>query len=114
MMLRLTIFCITLLLPFMTANAAIAETAVSKVILVENGWYGEGMAFQMTVAISGCSVGINPLGDQYMIEKTHPSYKELTSMLLAAYTTAASVSVTVDTGVCPVGRTKVLSIKLRQ
>jgi hypothetical protein len=98
----------------MTANAAIAERAVGKVVLVENGWYGEGMVFTMTVAIAGCSVGVNPLGDQYTIEKSHPSYKELTSLLLAAYTTAVPVSVTVDTGVCPVGRTKVLSIKLRQ
>ncbi|UYK66590.1 hypothetical protein NG831_21265 [Xanthomonas sacchari] len=92
------------------AQGAVQAIAAGKIIYVENGWYGEGLALHTSNdGPSGCPGPLN----NFAIDKNHPSYKELTAIALAAYTTNANVEFVVDSGSCPFGNsTKVLSIRL--
>ncbi|KAB7770984.1 hypothetical protein CEK68_01835 [Xanthomonas sp. LMG 12461] len=94
------------------ADAAMQVVWTGKITYVENGWYGEGMVIHTSNdGPSGCSA---PLND-FAIDKDHPSYKELTAMALAAYTSNSDVELLVDSGVCIFGnRTKVISIRLKK
>lgn len=76
---------------------------------IENGWFGEGIAFKFSKSIDGCPSE----DDFYAVSKDHVAYKEIVSMLLAAYSNSSKVDLTVDKGVCLFGgRTKVISVKL--
>ncbi|MDY4282974.1 hypothetical protein [Xanthomonas sp. LF06-19] len=91
---------------------AITVVGAGKITVIENGWFGEGMAIHTSNdGPSGCSA---PLND-FAIDKNHPSYQELTAMALVAYTKNLDVEVLVDPGVCIFGdRTKVISIRLKK
>ncbi|WP_279362119.1 hypothetical protein [Xanthomonas sacchari] len=92
------------------AHAAMQVVWVGKIIYVENGWNGEGLTIHSSSnGPAGCSA---PLND-FAIDKNNPSYKELTAMALAAYSTNADVELLVDSGVCIFGdRTKVIAIRM--
>ncbi|WP_152971742.1 hypothetical protein [Xanthomonas arboricola] len=78
--------------------------AGGKIISVENGWQGEGVAIRHSIAsIKGCAADSN----DFAIDKNHPSYKELVAIALAAFTSQSDVQLVVDKGVCIFGaRTK--------
>lgn len=76
---------------------------------IENGWYGEGVAFQFSKPLDGCPSEDN----YYAVSKDHIGYKEVVSLILTAYATSSKVDLSVEKGVCLFGgRTKVLAVKL--
>lgn len=76
---------------------------------VENGWYGEGIAFKFSKPLSGCP---SEDGD-YAVSKDHAGYREVVSILLTAYAASSKVDLVVEKGVCLFGgRTQVISIRL--
>ncbi|UYK76764.1 hypothetical protein NG825_20595 [Xanthomonas sacchari] len=94
------------------AQAATQLVWVGKITYVENDWNGEGLAIHSSSnGPSGCPADLNDFG----ITSSHPAYKELTAMALAAFTTNADVELIVDSGNCVFGnRTKVISIRLKK
>ncbi|XXT21292.1 hypothetical protein WME94_06990 [Sorangium sp. So ce429] len=91
------------------ARAAHVGTGRGRVTYLENGWFGEGMAVHLTASVPGCK------DHEYAIPVEHPSYKDMTAMLLSAFINNRQVELVVDQGVCIFGdRTKVLSVRLSQ
>jgi len=71
----------------------------TKINFVENGWNGEGLALHVDYGLSGC-----PAPDtEFAISANHPAYKELVSIVLAAFTTQAKVQIVADPEVCLFG-----------
>lgn len=104
--LRLAVLLATMAMSNATVAFEVVHTAAGKLGWVENGWFGEGIAFSHTVSTTGCGTAT-----EYAISKDHPSYRELTSMLFSAYSAGKNVLLVVETGVCLFGgRTKVLAI----
>ena len=82
---------------------------VGQIQWIENGWYGEGVAFSFTVGIDGCPAART----EFAVSKDHAGYKELVSMLLAAQASSSNVTLFVEKGTCLFGgRTKVLAIRM--
>ncbi|MBB4128506.1 hypothetical protein GGR77_003836 [Xanthomonas translucens] len=94
------------------SQAAAQLVWLGQITYVENGWYGEGMVIHTANAgPSGCSAPPN----DFAIEKSNPSYQELTAMALTAYTKNMDVGLVVDSGGRIFGgRTKVISIRLQK
>jgi hypothetical protein len=89
--------------------SAYQMTGKGKIQWIENGWFGEGMVFSFSIPISGCPGSAN----EFAISKDHVGYKEVTSMLIAAYSMQSDVAITVENGICIIGdRTKVISIRV--
>ncbi|WP_146096916.1 hypothetical protein [Xanthomonas arboricola] len=87
-------------------------TAPGRLVFLENGWNGEGVAIShSTASVAGCATETN----SFAIDKNHPAYKELVAIALSAYTSESNVELIVDKGVCGFGgRTKVISIRLKK
>lgn len=97
------------LLCFLSTFSAAESVGGGYVQSIENGWFGEGVAFQFSKPLDGCPSEDN----YYAVSKDHIGYREVVSILLAAYTTSSKVDLAVEKGVCLFGgRTKVLSVKL--
>ncbi|WP_434982782.1 hypothetical protein [Xanthomonas arboricola] len=111
---RKSFLSLVLMLGIVYSNVASAEeyTGWGKIISVENGWQGEGVAILHSIAsIKGCAADSN----DFAIDKNHPSYKELVAIALAAFTSQSDVQLVVDKGVCIFGaRTKIISIQLKK
>lgn len=103
------IFIILIIFIFSTHANAAEVVGTGKITYVENGWYGEGLVLHFSVGIDGCSAQNN----DFAIDVNHPSYKELVSMALTAFSSSSDVQLIVEKGTCLFGkRTKVLSIRL--
>lgn len=91
---------------------AVEAVPVGKITFIENGWYGEGVAFQLSgPGVPGCAAGPT----HFAIDKNHAGYKEVVAIALAAYASSSNVELIVERGVCSFGdRTKVLSIRMRK
>jgi hypothetical protein len=73
-----------LLLPviFLSNVFAYDLVGVTKINFVENSWTGTGLAIHTDVGIAGC-----PAPDtEFYIDGAHPSYNELVSIALTAFT----------------------------
>lgn len=100
------------LLPVSYGAAALDTTVNTKIVLVENGWFGEGLALVVTPGTGkpGCAAPEN----MFAIDAGHPSYKVLVAMAMTAVTTGATVQMVVAPGECIFGaRTRVVSIRLQ-
>jgi hypothetical protein len=97
---------------FHEARAEMQLVWHGKIIYIENGWHGEGLAIHMsTNGPPGCSAELN----DFAIDRDNLAYKELTAMALASFTSDAEVELIVDPGVCTFGgRTKVVSIRMKK
>jgi hypothetical protein len=95
------------------AMAAVVSTGSRKIVFLENGWYGEGFAVYLKDASIPNSCPISKdAPNQFGIDVTHPSYREMVSALLAAFLAGRNVELMVEDSQCGVGRTKVLSVRL--
>jgi hypothetical protein len=96
------------------ADTNIAMTGYKKITFLENGWSGEGFTVYLedsgAVANSCALSGTQP--SHFGIDAAHPSYREMVSMLLAAFLAGKPVELVVSPGECAVSRTKVLSVRL--
>jgi hypothetical protein len=88
---------------------ALATAGPGRITYVENGWYGEGMAIVLEASLSGCPAPAN----QFAVIAGHPSYKEITAMVIAAYLAGTPVQLVVEQGQCVFGnRTKIVSVRM--
>jgi hypothetical protein len=110
---RLYCLVFTSALVGISSSAALAggvTAPTAKIILIENGWYGEGLALITDGAgVSGCAGGPT----QFAIDAGHPAYKDMVAMALTAFSSGSNVQMMVDQGNCIFGaRTKVISLRL--
>jgi hypothetical protein len=93
-----------------SAHSALDVLPLGHITLVENGWFGEGLALHLDVSTPNntCPAAANDFG----IPKEHPSYKDLVAIALSAHAIGAAVQLGVDQGNCVFGgRTRVISIR---
>jgi len=104
--------CALALLGLSIASNASAVEIGGKVNEVENGWLGEGLALQLSGSgVTGCP---SP-PYQFAIDKSHPAYKDMVAIALAAFASGSEVVLVVEPGVCLFGdRTKVVAIRLKR
>lgn len=98
-------------LMMMPGPAFAGGTVPTKIVALENGWYGEGLAITATTSTSvpGCT----PSSSEYGVDASHPNFDAIVAMALAAFASGANVIlITADNGCAFAGRTKILAIKL--
>jgi hypothetical protein len=105
-------FAVLIVIGLTEAALAVEAVPAGKITLIENGWLGEGVAFQYSgPGIPGCAAGPT----HFAIDKNHAGYKEVVAIALAAYASASNVELIVERGVCSFGdRTKVISIRMKK
>lgn len=113
--LKRSLFLLTMILGGLnssTAVAALATAPVAKIIQIENGWNGEGLALITDGAgVSGCTGGPT----QFAIEVGNPAYKDMVAIVLTAFSSGSNVEMMVDQSNCIFGaRTKVISLRLKK
>jgi hypothetical protein len=85
--------------------------ATGTITWVEAGWFGEGMAISITGSgLAGCGVAT-----EFAVPSSANNYKDLVSMIMAAYLSARTVTVIGTAGTCapPGGRTQISSLHLQ-
>lgn len=88
---------------------AYSTVTKGKITYIENGWFGEGVALKHSTPTTGCQANDH----EYAISADHPSYQQITSLLIAAFTAKLDVELVVLPSDCLFGkRTRVLSIRL--
>jgi len=97
---------------FLFAPVAIAADVVGtgRIVWLENGWAGEGLALHLD---NSGATGCPSPSTEFAVNKNHPAFRELTAIALTAYTSGANVELVGDRGVCHMGRTSLISIRLR-
>lgn len=91
---------------------AVAQSKLppTKLVSVENGWYGEWLVITALSGTGGCA---SSLPTEFAVETSHPAYDAILAIALTALTTGSDVSITAQVGTCVLGsRTKVLSIQI--
>lgn len=105
-----TVAICLLFLSLPSLGAAVA-TGNGTLTYIENGWYGDGFAIHHTNSVSGCLAPPT----EYGLQPSHPQYKEIVAMLIAAFVNGTTVELVADSGVCVLGnRTKIISIRLKK
>lgn len=109
-MLRKTLACLAMSCLLQQAPASASVVASTRIIFVENGWFGEGLAIKTQGSgVSGCPAASN----EFAIAASHPSYQQLVAIALNAFSTDQAVELVVEDGTCLFGnRTKIVSIRL--
>lgn len=74
-----------------------ATTPVVPTFL-ENGWYGESFVLKLTgnTVSTGCAAG----NEIFSVASTHPSFKIMTNMAIAAYVAKRKIQVVFEPGEC--------------
>ena len=109
---KLTVLALTAI-ALVWPRDAHAVSSINNVTIswIENGWYGEGLAFAISgVGISGCGAS-----NEFAIPVTASNYKDLVAMVLSAYLATRSVNVVVNGGTCaaPGNRTQIVAIHMQ-
>lgn len=90
---------------------AVAQTTGTvKITYLENGWFGEGLAFKVSGSgVSGC-----PAPDiEFAVPQSHPAYREIQTLLVSAFVAKQNIEVVPRIGTCGFGnRTLIHSVRL--
>lgn len=93
-----------------SAQAAILASSDSVPRMVENGWYGDGLAITLVNSVpTGCV-----LVNEFWLEATHPGYKNISKMVIGASLASRKIRVVFDNAAACVstGRASVVSVQL--
>lgn len=107
---KMLIVGIVLLAASPSGYASQVALAPTTITFVENGWFGEGLAIQTTATYSTSCYGG---GTQFAVPITHPAYKDIVAIALAAYAIGSTVQIVIEDSTCAfAGRMSILSIRL--
>lgn len=93
-----------------SASAAATPSTSAQIIDLMNGWFGEGLAVGLNNTVAtGCAT--SPY--QFILQASHPAYKQTASLLLAAHATRRPVVIYFDSGNCAVSdRAVILGVRM--